>query len=80
MCNKAFDTFPFAFGSVPDQYKTQKCGIKLSPKNPLSYSIDSYRTQEICYKSVDACLPALKFVPDWFVTKNKLEKLDDVVF
>ena len=31
-------------------------------------------------KAVDACLPALKFVPGWFVTNKMLVKLDDAVF
>ena len=41
----------------------------------------------MCDKAVDACLPALQFVPDWFVTNKMLEKLvnhvfsnDDIVF
>ena len=57
MCDKAFDTCPFVFDSVPHCYKTQ----------------------EMCDKAVDAFLPKLKFVPDWFVTNKTLEKLDDVV-
>ena len=35
MCDKAVDTCPFAFGSVADWYGTQKCVIKLFPKNLL---------------------------------------------
>ena len=34
----------------------------------------------MCDKPGDACLPALKFVPYWFVVNKMLEKLDDVVF
>ena len=34
----------------------------------------------MCDKTVDACLRALKLVPDWFVSNKMLEKLDDVVF
>ena len=26
----------------------------------------------MCYKAVDDCLAALKFVPDWFVTSNMI--------
>ena len=40
-------------------------GIKL-----LKYCPDRYKTQEMCHKVADACLPALKFVRDWFVTKK----------
>ena len=36
-------------------------------------------TQKMCDKAVDACLSALKFVPDWFVTSKMLEILDNVV-
>ena len=31
-------------------------------------------------KAVAACLSALKFVHNWFVTNEVLEKLDNVVF
>ena len=34
----------------------------------------------MCDKAVDDFLPALKFVPDWFVTNKMLEKLDDTLF
>ena len=46
----------------------------------LKYSLDRYKTQELCDKAVDAFLPALKFVPDCFVTNKMLEKLDVAVF
>ena len=36
--------------------------------------------QEICDKAVDACLPTLKVVPDWFVTNEMYEKRDDIKF
>ena len=41
----------------------------------------------MCDEAVDDCLAALKFIPDWFVTSNILEKLeislqaiDDILF
>ena len=34
----------------------------------------------MCDKAVDACLPALKFVPDLLVTSKMFQILDDVVF
>ena len=34
----------------------------------------------MCDKAGDACLPALKFAPFWFVMNKMFEKLDDVVF
>ena len=52
--------------------KLQKYVIKVVSKEPfmLKYCLDKYKTQEMCDKAVDAFLPALKFVPDWFVTKK----------
>ena len=46
----------------------------------LKYCVDRYKTQEICDKAVDVCLPALKFVPNWFVTNKMLENLDNVLY
>ena len=34
----------------------------------------------MCDKVFDSILPTLKFVPDWFVTKSMVKKLDDAVF
>ena len=34
----------------------------------------------MCDKPVDAFLPTLNFVPDWFVTSKMLEQLDNVLF
>ena len=39
---------------------------------------DKYKTQEVYDKAVDSCLLALKFVPDWFVKNEMIEKLDSV--
>ena len=33
----------------------------------------NFKTQEMCDKATDAYLPALKFVPNWFVTNKMLE-------
>ena len=33
----------------------------------------------MCDKVVDVCLPALKFIPDWFVANKMLGKLDNSV-
>ena len=46
----------------------------------LKYCLDRYNTQEMCDKTVNAYLPVLKFVPDWFVTNEMLETLDYCVF
>ena len=34
----------------------------------------------MCDKAIDSYLLALKFVSDWFVTNNMIEKLDSIVF
>ena len=72
MCDKAIDTGPFVFDSVPDQYKIQQ---KIVFKEPvmLKYCHDRYKTQEMCDKAVDAYLPSPKFRPDWFVTNKVFE-------
>ena len=41
----------------------------------LKFCLDSYSTQEMLSKAVDA----FKFVPDWFVTKTMIKKLDVAV-
>ena len=40
----------------------------------MQFVPDQDKTQEMCDKATDACLPALKFVPNWFVTNKMLEK------
>ena len=45
----------------------------------LKYCLDKYKAQEMCYKAVDSCLLALKFVRDWFVTNEMIEKLDGYI-
>ena len=42
----------------------------------LKYCLGRYKTQEMCHKAVDDFLPALKFVPVWFVTSKMIKKLD----
>ena len=46
MCDKAVDTCPFAFGSIPDQYMTQeKCNHVVSKETfMLKYCPDRYKT------------------------------------
>ena len=46
----------------------------------LNYCLDRYKTQEMCDKAIDSCLPALKLVPDWFVTNKMLKKFVNGVF
>ena len=67
---------PIVFGFVPDRYKFAGICGKIVSEDPfiLKYCVDRYNTQEMRDKAVDAFLPALKFVPDWFLTKKNLLK------
>ena len=46
----------------------------------LKYSLGRYKSQEMCHKAVNAFLPALKFVPDWFVISKMIKKLTMIFF
>ena len=46
----------------------------------IKYCLDRYKAQEMCDKAVDDFLPALKFVPNWFVISKMVKKLDHVLF
>ena len=41
----------------------------------IKIALDQYETQKMCDKTVDDCLAALKFVPDWFVTSKMIKRL-----
>ena len=41
----------------------------------IKYVPDQYKTQQMCNKTVNDCLSALKFVRDWFVTGKIIKKL-----
>ena len=43
----------------------------------LKHFLDRYKTQGMRDKAVDAFLPTLKFIPDWYVT-SMIKKLDDL--
>lgn len=45
----------------------------------LNYFINRYKTQELCEKAAAAFQPGLKLVPDWFITNNMLDDLDNDV-
>ena len=55
---------------------------KLVSKDPfvLKHCHDKYKTEEMCDKAIDLCIPALKFVPAWFVTSKTIENLESAVF
>ena len=46
----------------------------------LKYCLDRYKMQEMSHKSFDDFLPALKFVPDWFVTCKMIKKFYNALF
>ena len=41
----------------------------------IRYVPDQYKSQQVCDETVDDCLAALKFVPDWFVTSKMIKIL-----
>ena len=43
---------------------------KINSNGPFSlrYTLDQYKTQQMCDKAADGCLAALKFIPYWFIT------------
>lgn len=43
----------------------------------LKYCLDRCKAQEMCDKTIDDFLPALKFAPDWLFTSEMIEKLPD---
>ena len=67
---------------IPDQYKTQEICEKLVSKetNMLKYCVSTYKTLKMYDRAVDACLLALKFVPDQFVLSKMFQILDNVIF
>ena len=81
ICNEAPNTSRSAIRFVPACYKTPAMCDKavFEDSFTLKYFLDRYRTQEMCDNAVDDFLPALKFVPDWFVT-CKVKKIDDALF
>ena len=45
----------------------------------LIYCPERYKTQKMCDESVDDCLTALNFIPDWSVTNKMLENFHDTL-
>ena len=74
MCDKAVYRCHFVLDSVSDQYKTQEMWDKIVSEDPfkLKYFHDRHKTQEMCDKAVDDFLPALKCLPNWFVTSKMI--------
>ena len=81
MSDKAVNRCFLAFAYILDQCKTQKiCNRVISEDTfMLVYCPNRYKIQRMCDEAVDACLAALKFIPDWFATNKMLEKLDNTL-
>ena len=49
------------------------CDIAVS-EDPflIVYCPDKYKTQKLCDEAVNDSLPALKLIPDWFVTSEMI--------
>ena len=45
----------------------------------IPYCPDKYKIQRMFDEPVDDCIATLKFIPDWFVTRKMLEKVDNVL-
>ena len=62
--------------------KTQETCDKAVSNDPfmLKYCRDRYEGREMCDKPFDDFLPALKFIPDWFVTSKMIKKLHNALF
>ena len=83
MCDKAVDTNPFTIKFVPEyNLNLILFLINIIPRNmwyPLyiPYCLDKYKTHKMYQETVDDCLAALKFIPDWFVTSEMYEKFNN---
>ena len=62
-------------------YKIQEMYDSVVSENSsmIVYCSNRNKTQRMCDESVDDCLEALKFVPDWFVTSKMLEKINNAL-
>ena len=93
MCDKAVNTYHSITQFVPDCLRLKKCVIKLFlnvflhlfifvwviSKDPFLIAPNKYKNQKMCGKAVDDCEVALKFISDWFLTSEMLEKLDNAL-
>ena len=82
ICYKAVSKDPFMLKYCHDRYKTPEKRDKAVSKYPfqLKYCHDRYKIQELCDKTAHNFLPALTFVPNWFVRSNMVKKLQSALF
>ena len=81
MRDEAVDTL-FLFDFVPDWCQTKNMYEKIvsGDFSILKYCHDRCKAQEMCDKTIDDFLPALKFAPDWVFTSEMIEKLQTDLF
>ena len=62
---------------ILDQNKTKEMYNRIISDEPFSirYVPDQYTSKKRCDEDADDCLPALKFVLDWFVTTKMIKKI-----
>ena len=79
MCENTVNTCTLMLDCVLDCYKIEKmCEKSVFEKQfMLKNCLNRYKIQGMCKNAVDACLPALIFVPDTLVTSRSLR--DNVV-
>ena len=87
ICKTAVGTCPYmldciALISIISEKYNQEISEKAVSKEPfvLKYCLDKYKSHEMGTDAVDACLPLLKLVTDWFITNKMLKDHDNVVF
>ena len=71
----------FVFHSTLKRIRTHERCDRVASEHPfmLIYYPDRYKTPKLRDETVDDCLTALTFIPDWFVTIKMLEKLHDLL-
>ena len=77
ICNKAFDDFTHALGSVPNCYKTQKMCDKAFSIYPstIQFLPDQFKTQEMCDKAVNTCPFVFDSIPDRYMSQKLWDKV-----
>ena len=75
MCEKAVEECPYMLEDVPDHFNTQKMCNKAIEIDPFTlwHVPNNLKMQEMCTRAVEACLGLLGYVPDWFVTQQRLK-------
>ena len=77
MCEKAVNICLFVFDSVPDPYNLHDMCNRAIYKHflMLKYSLDKYKTQEMCAEAVNHCQSAIKRVSGCSGTSKLIKNL-----